>query len=298
MPTAHIYVRVSTDGQDLSPEWQRQVCERHYETNLKGRGYVLNTHVFEDRQSARSVCWADRDAGRELFKVVTAGDVILAAKQDRVWRSVRDKENSLFFLGQMGIEIVILDMNIDTTTASGKFAAGIVALQAQWESDVRSERMKAAFAVRRARKTPRKKHPPPGWKFDKTADDWVPDLRERRLLEQIYRWRENRVRGIKKTCKVLRQEGVRRDNGGIYHNSWVMRAYRCYVMGWPLEGYHLYKPCEEGHHLPQFGKDKVTLRDQELTRAELERICGALPSSHEPASPPDESLDSPASPAF
>lgn len=49
------------------------------------------------------------------------------------------------------------------------------------------------------------------------AEELVPDLRERKLLELIYQWRANRVRSIKDTCRWLTEEGIRRDSGATYN---------------------------------------------------------------------------------
>jgi DNA invertase Pin-like site-specific DNA recombinase len=237
MAQAFVYVRVSTDEQTLSPEWQKQCCLNYFETSLKPRGFELGG-IFEDiGQSAYKIPWAERDAGRELFRAVKPGSVIIVAKQDRAWRSVRDRENTLFYCQQMGVSLAILDAQLDTSTAAGKFAAGVIALQSAWESDVRSERMKAALAIRRKRRAPSKANPPPGWKYDRVNGELVPDLRERKLLELIYQWRAKRVRSIEKTCKWLTEEGIRRDSGAKYNVQWVQRAWLSRQKGWPQEGY-------------------------------------------------------------
>lgn len=237
MPTAHIYVRVSTKDQQLSPEWQEKICRNYFEASLAPRGYELGGIYSDIGQSAFSIPWADREAGRKLFQAIKPGDVIVVAKQCRAWRTVRDRENCLFMFRQVGIDIAILDSSIDTSTAAGRFAAGVLQLQVSWESDVRSERMKAAHAIRRKRKTPGRRHPPPGWKFDQTKGELVPDLRERKLLELVYQWRANRVRSIKSTCRWLREEGIRRDSGATYNVQWVQRAWMSRQKGWPQEGY-------------------------------------------------------------
>ncbi len=79
--------------------------------------------------------------------------------------------------------------------------------------------------------------PTPGWKWDKLAEELVPDLRERKLLELIYKWRTNRVRSIKDTCRWLTEEGIRRDSGATYNVQWVQRAWMSRQKGWPQEGY-------------------------------------------------------------
>jgi DNA invertase Pin-like site-specific DNA recombinase len=237
MPEAFVYVRVSTEEQSLSPEWQKQVCLNYFEGSLKPRGFALGG-IFEDiGQSAYKIPWAEREAGRRLFQAVKPGSVIVVAKQDRAWRSLRDRENTLFFCQQMNVSLAILDAQLDTSTAAGKFAAGVIALQSAWESDVRSERMKAALAVRKKQRAPSKANPPPGWKYDPVNGELVPDNRERKLLELIYQWRAKRVRSIENTCRWLNEEGICRDSGAKYNVQWVQRAWLSRQKGWPPEGY-------------------------------------------------------------
>lgn len=291
----YIYTRVSSDKQELSPEHQEKICRSYYEQNLAPKGYVLGQTFADLGQSAFSIPWSEREQGRELFKVLKSGDTVIVAKQDRAWRSVRDKENTMFFFRQVGIDLAVLDMNIDTSTASGKFAAGIVALQAQWESDVRSERMKAAFAVRRARRSPGIAKPPPGWKATLVNGklELVPDEQERKLLAQVYQWSERKVRSIECTARWLRENGVRRSNGCLYRKDWLRRAYAAYLTDYPLQGF---TKCRTrmayaakmgnangrrmGWHTPQ-GKPPIP------SPAEARQILQAAPVLLETASPPD-----------
>jgi len=258
MGTAYIYTRVSTVEQNLSPEWQANVCKVYYETALAPKGYTLGGIFHDHGESAYSIDWRDRTKGREMFNLVKPGDIIVVAKMCRAFRSLRDRENCLHFLGQVGIDIAVLDCNMDTTTAAGKFAAGIIALQVQWESDVRSERGKAAHSIRRQRKTPKKAVPPPGWKLDKAAGELVPDYDERRLLAMVYDHQARGIRSLKKAAKFFKAEGIKRPSGGSYNQPWLSRAYAAYTRNFPCEGYGI--KCT-GHTkvttpLPAFKSDK------------------------------------------
>ena|GEM_PF-7122419 len=50
-----------------------------------------------------------------------------------------------------------------------------------------------AHVIRRQRKTPGRRHPPPGWRQDKLAAELTPDLRDGKLLELIYQWRRQGI---------------------------------------------------------------------------------------------------------
>jgi DNA invertase Pin-like site-specific DNA recombinase len=237
MPTCYIYTRVSTTDQNLSPEWQANVCKVYYETSVAGKGYEFGGIFHDHGESAYSIDWRDRTEGRKLFNLVKPGDIIIVAKMCRAFRSTRDRENCLHFLGQVGIDIAILDCAMDTTTAAGKFAAGIIALQVQWESDVKSERMKAAHSIRRQQKRPMKKRPPPGWMLDKALDELVPDWDERRLLAQIYRMHGEGIQSLTSAAKSLKARGLKRASGDTYNSQWLHRAYVPFLKNFPLEGF-------------------------------------------------------------
>ena len=117
--------------------------------------------------------------------------------------------------------------------------------------------MKAALAVRKKRRDPSKANPPPGWKFDRVQGELVPDLRERKLLELIYRWRANRVRSIEQNCRWLNEEGIRRDSGAKYNVQWVQRAWLSRQKGWPPEGY--VQSFWKDPSVPEKDKDKYRL---------------------------------------
>jgi DNA invertase Pin-like site-specific DNA recombinase len=262
---AYIYTRVSTTDQNLSPEWQGNVCKNYYEASLAHRGYEFGGVFHDHGESAYKIDWRDRTAGREIFNLIQPGDIIIVAKMCRAFRSARDRENCLHFLGQVGIDIAILDCAMDTTTAAGKFAAGIIALQVQWESDVKSERARAAHSVRKARHNPMKKRPPAGWKWDRAIDELVPDWDERRLMAMIYDLRDRGIQHIAGSARTLRDNGVKRDCGYGYNKAWLCRAYGQFLKNFPREGF-----------VKSRGNTKVAVKagrvKASLPRAERERI--------------------------
>jgi DNA invertase Pin-like site-specific DNA recombinase len=281
MPTCYIYTRVSTVEQNLSPEWQANVCKVYYETALAPKGYTLGGIFHDHGESAYNIDWRDRTKGREMFNLVKPGDIIVVAKMCRAFRSTRDRENCLHFLGEVGIDIAILDCNMDTTTAAGKFAAGIIALQVQWESDVRSERVKAAHVIRRQKKTPMKACPPPGWKYDRASDELVPDYDERRLLAMVYDHQARGIRSLKKAAKFFKAEGTKRASGGTYNQPWLSRAYVAYTKNFPCQGYIMRRTEYAKEPLPAFKSDKKRRSFKKI------RTFSALKVSQPSASPPD-----------
>ncbi|QHC56197.1 recombinase family protein [Rathayibacter tanaceti] len=77
-------------------------------------------------------------------------DGLVAAKLDRVSRSVGDFGDLLDLSHRQRWAIAVLDFDLDTSTATGRLIAGMVVQIAQWEREMIGERTKAALAVKRA----------------------------------------------------------------------------------------------------------------------------------------------------
>jgi DNA invertase Pin-like site-specific DNA recombinase len=77
-------------------------------------------------------------------------DVLVAAKIDRVSRSTTDFARLLDHAEKKGWKVVVLDVEVDTTTAAGRLVVEVVSAAASFESRRTGERQKAVHAVRRA----------------------------------------------------------------------------------------------------------------------------------------------------
>jgi DNA invertase Pin-like site-specific DNA recombinase len=77
-------------------------------------------------------------------------DVLVAAKVDRVARSTADFAKLLDRAERRGWKLVVLDVDVDTTTAAGRLVVDVVAAAAQFESRRIGERVKGVHALRKA----------------------------------------------------------------------------------------------------------------------------------------------------
>lgn len=119
------YARVST--RDQHPEVQaarlREAgCERVYvDHGVSGR-------------------LASRPQWDECLAHLRAGDVLVVVKLDRIGRSVRNLVDVVGLLGERGVDLVVLDQQIDTTTPAGKLLFHVLAAISQFEADLIRER--------------------------------------------------------------------------------------------------------------------------------------------------------------
>lgn len=77
-------------------------------------------------------------------------DALVVAKLDRLSRSVADFATIVERSRQRGWAVVVLDLDIDLTTATGEMVAGVLAVLSQWERRIIGERTRAALAAKRA----------------------------------------------------------------------------------------------------------------------------------------------------
>jgi len=119
------YARVSTTDQNLDG----QVIK------LKEVGC---DKLFEEKQSGKSA--KDRPKLQECISYVREGDVLVVTKLDRLARSVFDLHAVANKLQEKGVDLVILNMNLDTSTPAGKLLFTMLGAIAEFERDLINER--------------------------------------------------------------------------------------------------------------------------------------------------------------
>lgn len=142
------YVRVSTEEQGDSGaglEAQRRAiaaeCER--------RGWTLLEVVEDAGFSAKDL---KRPGIQEALRVLEEGDAkaLVAAKLDRLSRSMIDFTALMATAQRQGWALVALDCAVDTTTPAGEAMANVLATFAQFERRLISQRTREALAVKRS----------------------------------------------------------------------------------------------------------------------------------------------------
>ena len=93
-------------------------------------------------------------AGREqldlALKVLMKGDTLVVTRLDRLGRSLRDLANIAHEIEQVGAHLRVIEQSVDTATSAGRAFFGMLAVFAQFETDVRRDRQ--AEGIARAKK--------------------------------------------------------------------------------------------------------------------------------------------------
>jgi DNA invertase Pin-like site-specific DNA recombinase len=143
------YGRVSTGRQAASGISLDDQADQLAEVVTR-RGWVHIAHLTDAGLSGRKMTNRKglQDALDRLKR--SEADVLVAAKIDRVSRSTTDFAKLLDKTEKEGWRLVVLDADVDTTTATGRLLLDVVSAAASFESRRIGERQQAVHAVRRA----------------------------------------------------------------------------------------------------------------------------------------------------
>ena len=119
------YARVSTGQQN-------------YETQIERLKAAGATKVFTEKRSGLD---GERPELARCLEYVREGDVLLVTKLDRLARSTSDLYKIVDGLTQKGVAFKVLDDDsVNTGSRTGKLVMGLLALIAEFETDIRRER--------------------------------------------------------------------------------------------------------------------------------------------------------------
>jgi DNA invertase Pin-like site-specific DNA recombinase len=105
--------------------------------------------VFIDKTSGKLASRPELD--RALLSANRAGDRVVVTKLDRLGRSLEHLITLSANLQARGVDLVVLDQGIDTSTAVGKMFFHILGAIAEFEHALMSERTRDGLAAARAR---------------------------------------------------------------------------------------------------------------------------------------------------
>lgn len=129
------YARVSTGQQD-------------YQAQLDKLEAAGATKIFAEKRSGLD---GERPQLLECLRYVREGDALIVTKLDRLARSTADLYKIVTELADKGVGFKVLDdAAVDTTSRTGKLVMGILALIAEFETEIRRERQMEGIAKAKA----------------------------------------------------------------------------------------------------------------------------------------------------
>ena len=129
------YARVSTQDQNLD----RQL------DNLRSAGCE---RIFNEKMTGTK---SDRPELKTMLLTLRSGDILVIDSFSRLSRSTKDLLDLVEQLTNMGVHLVSLKENLDTTTATGKLMLTMLSALSQFERDLIAERTVDGLKAARAR---------------------------------------------------------------------------------------------------------------------------------------------------
>ena len=179
------YIRVSTvmqvqDG--FSLEAQESKISKETE---KWNGYLHSIYI--DRGISGG-SMKKRLALDKLLKSLESEDWVIVNSVSRLARNTKDLLSIVELIENRGCHLLILDLNLDITSPSGKLILTLIGSQAQFEREITSERVKGV--MEHLKKTGKLRTKPPfGWKMNQDhstgASIHVRDEKEQAIIEKM-----------------------------------------------------------------------------------------------------------------
>lgn len=144
------YIRVSSVEQVDNTSLDEQ--ERRVASIALYRGEEL-TAVYRDAAISGGTPLEDRPQGAALLAALKPGDVLIAAKLDRLFRDAADALSTAKEWKAKGVKLILADMGFEPLTENGtaKFLFTILAAVAEMERERIAERVAEGRAAKKAR---------------------------------------------------------------------------------------------------------------------------------------------------
>jgi DNA invertase Pin-like site-specific DNA recombinase len=140
------YARVSSVGQSLEVQLDKlRSCDKTY----------------QEKQSGTT---ARRPRLEACLEYVREGDTLVVTRLDRLARSTLHLCQIAAELQRKGVDLQVLDQQIDTTSSMGRLLFNVLGAIAQFETEIRAERQRDGIDHAKARGVPFGRHkalPPP-----------------------------------------------------------------------------------------------------------------------------------------
>ncbi len=116
------YARVSSVGQNLDTQLEKlKHCDK----------------IFQEKKSGTT---DKRPRLKDCLEYVREGDTLVITRLDRLARSTFDLCKIAKELERKGVDLKVIDQNLDTSDATGRLLFNMLGAIAQFETEIRSER--------------------------------------------------------------------------------------------------------------------------------------------------------------
>ena len=206
----HGYVRVSTEDQAREGRSSPEDQERRIRAIAALRDDGEPT-MWRDLGVSGATPLAQRPDGGRLIAALQPGDVVVAAKLDRLFRNTRDALTQSEYWQTAGVDLILIDMGTESvlTSSTGRLYFTMLAAFATFERERIAERIGDGRKAKRQRGGFTGGHPPTGYEVtgQGAAALLTPNRSERAMVARA-RLLTFTV-GPTKAARILTAEGYR-----------------------------------------------------------------------------------------
>lgn len=221
------YARVSTIEQaaDGTTSINEQIRKAKAVADLRGAS-SFDFVTFIDKGVSGGRPLHARPAGKELLATAKPGDVIVASKMDRLFRSASDALNTAEMLKSRKVDLILVDMGTSPVTENGtsKIFFGMLALVAEFERNRIAERMEDGRRGKRGRNGHLGGVAPYGYRVVGSKRDSVlePVPEEQPILQEVLALAGKKVSSWH-IAKALNEKGFKNRTGKPFECYQVVR---------------------------------------------------------------------------
>lgn len=204
---ALLYARVSTQMQ-VNDGMSLDVQERSLKQAAEFAGFTKFELIREEGRSGKSI--SGRPALMGALKRLEAGDAqaLFVTRIDRLARSTTDFLDIVDRANKSNWRLVLLDLNLDTSTYQGRFVVTIMSALAEMERNIIAARQRDIHDDRRKRGVV--------WGVDMGPKNKTPEeIRERVKREKAAGVSYNKI------AEGLNRDGIKGQNGGKWYPTTV-----------------------------------------------------------------------------
>ena len=217
------YVRVSTEdqaanGESLEP--QRAAIDAY----TKANGLEL-VDVVVDAGVSGYTPLSDRPGGKVVLDLLRQKKArhVVTLKLDRIFRRASDALDLTATWDKAGVGLHVLNMGgqaVNTATAVGRVFLSMLAVFAEFERNLISERTKEAMAAKRERGERISGSLPYGFQLDNDGRTLLPHPEERRVVRAAARLR-NQGKSLRVIADTLNRRGYTTRAGSPWRHQYV-----------------------------------------------------------------------------
>lgn len=221
------YTRVSTTEQAEDNRTSLAEQERIISGLAMVRGIdKMDTAIYSDPGVSGSIPMCRRPSGSKLLDDMKSGDLVVASKLDRMFRSASDALNCAETMKTMGVGLILMDMGADPVTENGMSKAffTMAAAFAELERSTINERMSNGKRAKLARGGHAGGLPRYGTRVVGSGRDATRAVNEdeQKIIELVRDLRK-RGNGLHRICSELTAAGHKTRTGRDFQAVQVMR---------------------------------------------------------------------------